>query len=338
MLVDFLHDLGVILHFEEFVLEDTHVLEPKWITSAVYKIINAPQLAASKGMLSFKQLETILHPQDKTDYTYPRDKYSYVIELMKKFWLCYALDNQLDETVLIPDLLEIQEPAFDFYYAKALKFRLDYDFLPKSVMPRFIVKSHKDIKDKLRWRTGVVLTEASFQATAVIKSDNEARKIFIYVTGEQPRDYYATIRKTFRDINNSFEKLEVVERVCLPDEPTVTVSISHLYQLEKMGQTTYIPEGANKAYKVKELLGAIGETIVYQINILVGVQALAWFCQTKVWTTDLKVYNEELRILQKLEDNLQEEKEPPKTDTLLLQPNIFGIGINFRNEYKITSR
>jgi hypothetical protein len=304
VLVNFLHDLGVILHFEEFVLEDTHVLEPKWITSAVYKIINAPQLAASKGMLSFKQLEAILHPQHETDYTYPRDKYPYIIELMKKFELCYALDNQLDETVLIPDLLEIQEPAFYFDYANALKFRLDYDFLPKSVMPRFIVKSHKDIKDKLRWRTGVVLTDNFFHTTAVIKSDNEARKIFIHVTGEQPRDYYATIRKTFRDINNSFEKLEVVERVCLPDEPTVTVSISHLYQLEKMGQTTYIPEGANKAYKVKELLGAIGET------------------------------NEELRILQKLEDNLQEEKEPPKTDTLLLQPNIFGIGINFNQLFK----
>jgi hypothetical protein len=27
-----------------------------------------------------------------------------------------------------------------------------------------------------------------------------------------------------------------------------------------------------------------GATIVCQINILVGVQALAWFCQTKVWT------------------------------------------------------
>jgi hypothetical protein len=25
-------------------------------------------------------------------------------------------------------------------------------------------------------------------------------------------------------------------------------------------------------------------TIVCRINILVGVQALAWFCQTKVWT------------------------------------------------------
>jgi hypothetical protein len=26
------------------------------------------------------------------------------------------------------------------------------------------------------------------------------------------------------------------------------------------------------------------QTIVFQINILVGVQTLVWFCQTKVWT------------------------------------------------------
>jgi hypothetical protein len=75
-----LNEVKVILHFEELALENTYVLEPKWITSAVYKIINAPQLAASKGILSFKDLEAILHPQHKTDYTYPRDKYPYVIE------------------------------------------------------------------------------------------------------------------------------------------------------------------------------------------------------------------------------------------------------------------
>jgi hypothetical protein len=34
-------------------------------------------------------------------------------------------------------------------------------------------------------------------------------------------------------------------------------------------------------------------TIVCQINILVGVQALAWFCQTKVWTPfSESLYNE----------------------------------------------
>jgi len=86
---------------------------------------------------------------------------------------------------------------------------MEYDFLPKSVMPRFIVKMHKDIKDDLRWRTGVVLEDKSLQAIAVIKADERDRKIFISVNGDQKRDYFSIIRKTFRDINGRFEKLEV---------------------------------------------------------------------------------------------------------------------------------
>jgi internalin A len=254
VLVGYLHDLGVILHFKELALEDTHVLEPKWATHAVYKIINAPQVANNKGILAFNQLATILKPTEDGDYEYPRDKHHYIIELMKKFELCYDLPN---EQVLIPDLLEVQEPDFAFDSTGALQFRIDYDFLPKSVMPRFIVRRHRDIKENLRWRTGVVLSDKAFQATAVVKSDNEARKIYIEVGGPQRRDYFAIVRKTFQDINNSFKKLKVDERVCLPENPDITVSLAHLYHLEAMGQTTYIPEGANKPYNVRELLGTI---------------------------------------------------------------------------------
>ena len=47
-LVDFLNDLGVIVHFKDISLLDTHVLEPKWITEGVYKIINSEILARRK--------------------------------------------------------------------------------------------------------------------------------------------------------------------------------------------------------------------------------------------------------------------------------------------------
>lgn len=63
---------------------------------------------------------------------------------MKKFELSYDLD---DLTMLLPSLLEIQEPNFKFDYKGALRFVIDYDFLPPSVMPRFIVKMNRDIKD-----------------------------------------------------------------------------------------------------------------------------------------------------------------------------------------------
>jgi hypothetical protein len=129
-------------------------------------------------------------------------------------------------------------------------------------MPRFIVKMHQDIKDKLRWRTGVVLSNNRFQATAVVKSDNEASKIYIEVNGSQRRDYFVIIRKTLTDINDSFEKLEVDERVCLPDETSVSVSLTYLQYLEKNGERMVSPEessktGIYKKYNVQELLGTV---------------------------------------------------------------------------------
>jgi len=38
-LAQFLNDLGVVVHFSDFVLKDTHVLNPWWLTGAVYKIL-----------------------------------------------------------------------------------------------------------------------------------------------------------------------------------------------------------------------------------------------------------------------------------------------------------
>lgn len=174
---------------------------------------------------------------------------------MKKFELCYEIDKK---TVLLPDLLEVPEPEFNFDYAGALKFVIDYDFLPRSVMPRFIVKMHRDIAGELRWRTGVVLhDDKAFHSTAVIKADERDEKIYIYVTGEQKRDYFSTIRKTFGDINDSFKKLEARELVPLPDNDEITIEYEELIGYELEGRDEYFIGKLRKGYGVKKLLNGI---------------------------------------------------------------------------------
>jgi len=257
-LVDFLNDLGIVVYFKDLELEDTHVLEPKWVTEAVYKIINSEKLAKCNGVLKVSLLDEILKQKDKDDYYYPPDKYRYIIELMKKFELCYRLDSG---KVLIPDLLEVEEHTFDFDYDSSLKFIIEYDFLPKSVMPQFIVRINKDIKEGLQWRTGVVLEDKDFDSTAVIKSDNEAKCIYIYVNGGQKRDYFSAILKTLRRINQSFEKLKTRELIPMPDDPDITVNYKHLIRLEQEGLEYYLPGESDKKYKVKDLLGSYGDVI-----------------------------------------------------------------------------
>jgi len=219
-LLGFLHDLGVILHYQDIDLEDTYVLNPKWVTEAVYKIINSKKFAKRKGILKLDSLKDILRKKKETDHEYPTNKHRYIIQLMKKFELCYEIDK---DQILIPDLLEEEECKFDFDYDAALKFVFKYDFLPKSVMHRFIVRIHRYIKDELQWCMGVVLKDETFQSTAVIKVE-EDRKISIYVNGEQKQYYSVFIRHTLKEINQSFEKLKVIEEGPSGGEPNVTVS------------------------------------------------------------------------------------------------------------------
>ena len=253
-LVGFLHDLGVILHFKDIDLLDTHVLEPEWVTTAVYKIINSKKLAESKGVLKLDLLNEILKKEKETDFYYPPDKYRYIINLMKKFELCYELSNQ---RVLIPGLLEVPKPKFDFNYDNSLKFIIQYDFLPKSIMPRFIVKRHSDIKSKLQWRTGVVLEDKELHTSAVVIADEDKEKIYIYVSGERKKEYFSIIRKTLREINQSFEKLEAKELVPLPDNDKITIEYEELVGYDLENRDEYFNGILRKGYSVKQLLNGI---------------------------------------------------------------------------------
>jgi len=222
---------------------------------------------------------------------------------MKKFELCYSIDNN---TILIPDLLDIQQPDFTFDYTTSLNFKVQYDFLPKSVMPRSIVKMHKNIKNDYVWRTGVVLYDRDFRTSAVIRSDEDAKKVDIYVNGQRKRDFFAVILYNLREINTSFEKINATELVPMPDNPGVAVSYEHLLRLERRGIDTYLPDGSEKEYNVIDLLGSI---------------------YSKTRTEE-----EMVALLEKIRDkNDNEETLVKKADDILVaRPTIFGIGIDLK--------
>ncbi|MCI5130853.1 MAG: hypothetical protein D3904_04870, partial [Candidatus Electrothrix sp. EH2] len=58
-----------------------------------------------------------------------------------------------------------------------------------------------------------------FQAIAVVRADNAANRIDIAVTGALRKVYLALIRLSFQEINESFKRLRMTERVPMPDNP-----------------------------------------------------------------------------------------------------------------------
>lgn len=255
VLVSFLHDLGAVIHFDDFALSDHHVLNPKWVTGAVYRIINDPTVAKANGLLKLNDLKEILAWQECDEHRYYPADYVYIVELMKKFELCY--DVAANE-VLIPDLLEVSEPSFSFDESAALRLVLAYeDFFPPSIMPRFIVKRHHEIKGNLRWRSGVVLENPQLQAVAVVRADSEKKCIQIMVTGKERKVFLALLWLAFRELHTGFAGLKVSERIPMPDNPAITVDYESLLNSQKEGIPKIFPEGAKKAYSVQELLAGV---------------------------------------------------------------------------------
>jgi len=267
----------------------------------------SPKSAESKGVLQLVSLSHILEPNSPADRYYPRDRFPYIINLMRKFELCYEIDSS---RVLVPQLLDIQKPAINFDYDASLKFFIEYDFLPRSVMPRLIVNMHHDIKGELRWRTGVVLEDTVFQCTAVVEADERDKRIYVNVLGNRKRDYFAVIRHALFSINSSFEKIQAIEKVPMPDQPSVTVSYRHLARLEELGEKTYIPDGSDKRYNIKDLLGTI--------------------------QADSRTEEEVLGILNKLKSDSDTPDSLLKkaNDIVLLQPNFFGLGVDINKLLK----
>ncbi len=256
ILAQYLNDLGVIIHFTDPQLMGTPVLKPRWITQGVYKIINFKSLSEAHGLFYLNELPMVLSRNTTDDFDYPCEKYHHIIELMKKFEICYEVDRQ---HILIPDLLEIQEPDFRFDCNDVLRFRIRYDFLSKLIMPRFIVKRHLDIKDTLRWRTGVILEDKNLAAVAVVKVDYQEKLIDILVNGTQKRDYFSVIRKTFNEIHVGFdsEKFKFTELVPLSDNPYYEIKYQELIGYEKSGRDDYFHGELEKSYRVSLLLNGI---------------------------------------------------------------------------------
>jgi small GTP-binding protein len=281
ILVDFLHDLGIVLHFRDIQLLDMHVLDPRWVTEGVYRIINSKKLAEQNGVLKLDALADVLKYRKSLIFVYPPEKHSFLIDLMLKFEVCYRVG---DDSILIPDLLDVQEPQFDFDNSDALRFVFAYDYLPTSVMLRLIVRLHADINNMERWRTGVVLNSATFSTKALIKADEKEKRIYVTVAGREKRDYFAVIRKTIFDINVSFEKLGFRELVPLPDESGHLVDYADLIGHERNDIDEIFIGRLGRKFNVQTLLNGLEKKSSRDSSQTINVHGNYFAAETHVQT------------------------------------------------------
>ena len=267
MLLEFLHDLGAAVHFKEICWDAMHVLDPAWAVNAVYGVVTAPKTAERGGVVRLSDMAEILPGNVCGKALCPKETHGFILELMKQFELCCELDP---ETVLVPQLLPASEPDFSFDRTDTVRFILHYpDFLPPSIFPRFMVKAHKDIRQRICWRAGVLLEDSLSGAKALVRQDVQIRRISIWVSGRYRREYLHYLRFLLAAVNSSFEQLKVVKMLPVQQDDDVCADYSALLEYARNDIDKYIPTGSTKVYGVRELLRLVQPETVDELGLVV---------------------------------------------------------------------
>jgi len=265
VLLQFLHDLGVVINFRNLKNFETQILNPLWLTNGVYRIINSQIVGEeTKGILRERDFDNVINDPrfasgntSERSFDYPKDKLQYIVRVMEEFELCFMLDAR---RYVVPQLLPVQEPDFEPTGAM-LRFVLHFpDFMPDSIFPRLMVKLHTFIDGDRRWRTGMVLHKPNvFSALSRVRWDKEDQKILIDVCGEERRRFLSFIRETVKEIVGTFTNLQYSELVPIP-ECREFLDYEGLVVAEKAGVKEVFVWQVKKNLSVSNLLDGVEES------------------------------------------------------------------------------
>lgn len=218
----YLHDLGIILHYDDDILLcGIIILKPEWVTEAVYKILDSQEtiLKNRNGILKISDLNKIW-----TDVElYPQDKYAFLLKIMEKFQLCFEV---VKGEYLVAELLEnsaLPIPrGWEFNDQDTIKLIYKYDFMPAGVMTRFIVAANRYLavdqtNRRLCWKRGAYMEYGRAYASVVMTDSITEKKIEVQVSKfsntSDARELLQFIRQKLSEINSTFKKLDVKEHV-----------------------------------------------------------------------------------------------------------------------------
>ncbi|MBS1780332.1 MAG: TIR domain-containing protein [Bacteroidetes bacterium] len=200
-LSSYLHDLGVFLHFQDNpILKRWIILRPDWATEAVYKILDSDKVIESNGYFTRLDLKDIW---DDSKYAEMHDE---LTTLMMKFELCYQIDGS--DAFIAPQLLRKAKPNYKWDGNNNIVLKYDYEFMPKGIITRFIVRMYYLITDQnLVWREGVILERQGSRAE-VLETYGK-REIRIRISGTYKTELLGIIMDCMDKIHLTYHNLRI---------------------------------------------------------------------------------------------------------------------------------
>lgn len=199
-LLTWFNDLGVCFsyHLEDGKerTTDYKILDPMWLTSAVYKIIWGKK-QNDDGLIDLSEIYTILKVPGSErlkqsgipcidGVTYDEQECGYVLDIMRMFRISYQADKDKEfmPTLCKPDSKLEPIPENPIQHAA---YKFEYSFLPESVVHRLMIFCYQNLRPGKRWRKGFWLECGTQGLSAVIRTvgnDENELQIDVYAQKE----------------------------------------------------------------------------------------------------------------------------------------------------------
>ncbi len=252
-LSQYYHDVGVFLHFQDnSILRNIVFLKPEWATNAVYKLIDTKDVILNFGRFSFGKLSSLWHE-------YPSEYHIHLIELMKKFELCFNISDTNE--YIIPELLKNKSIEYDLPFTEILSVTYQYKFMPKGIITRLIVRLNDLIKDDLYWKNGIILERQGTQA--IIVSDKFNSSLSIKIGGYDKNGLLNIITREIENIHKTLNYPEVARYVPCICEECINSNTPHYFSYETL-----------KKYQEKEKTTITCPRSIEEINIETALKGI----------------------------------------------------------------
>ncbi len=257
ILSQYLHDLGILLHFQDdAILRRMVILQKEWATNAVYAVLDDAKVIDNQGKFSREDAKQIwgINYEGKDEE---------LLRLMMRFELCYQVPDVQPEQYIATQLLQVSKPDYIWEEKQNLRLEYRYAFMPKGLTSRFIVRTQRYIKDELKmWRTGVVLNRQDTRAEVVEAYGTNTIKI--RVEGLHQKEFITIITEELDRLNETFgEELRVEKmvpcncRICKDNNEPYFYKFANLMRRKERGKHVVECEVSYDDVNVTGLLDAV---------------------------------------------------------------------------------
>lgn len=247
------HDIGVFLHFQDnSILKNIVFLKPEWATNAVYKLIDTKEVILNYGRFAFSELPKLWS-------VYPIEYHVHLVELMKKFELCFSINET--EEYIIPELLNNKSIEYPLPFEEILSVKYKYDFMPKGIITRLIVRLHDLIKDDFYWKNGIIIERQGTEA--IIIGDRLNSVLSIRIGGYDKNGLLNIITREIDNIHKSLNYPKVYRMIPCICKECVTDDSPHYFAYDTL-----------KKYQEKEKTMITCQKSIEEINIATALKGI----------------------------------------------------------------